>query len=263
MTHFTAFDPGCFAWVDVNSTDIDASVAFFKELFDLETTEVPVPGGPPYVLFKKDGHQAWGGYPLPDELKASGVPSMFLSYVSVPDTSAAVEKALSLGATTMLEPMDVGNGSMVAIVTDPTGAAIGLMSPGSEPQTTVANEHGTLLWNELRTRDLAAARGFYHELFGWEVKESEFPGGIYLEMKDGDTFRGGGQAIPEDRDDPPHWFVYFQVDDTEATAEKVMEHAHLGAAHGSRRGDDGDRHRSDRGPVRHHDRREPGRLRPA
>jgi len=223
LTHFTSFDPGCFAWVDVNSTDIDATVAFFAALFDLEPRQVPVPGGgPPYVIFERDGMQAWGAYPLSDEMSSAGTPSMFLSYVSVADTAASLDKAVALGATALMQPMEVGNGSKVAMILDPTGATIGLMSPPTEPQTVVANEHGTLLWNELHTSDLGAAKDFYTELFGWQAKEAEYPGGTYLELKDGDTYRGGGQVGPDDGT-PPNWFVYFQVDDTEAVAAKVAE----------------------------------------
>lgn len=225
MTHFTEFDPGTFAWVDINSTDIDQSVAFFSELFDLETTQVPVPDSPPYVLMKKDGKQAWGGYPLPEEMKAQGTPSIFLSYVSVPDVAAAVEKAGTLGGNTLVEPMDVGGGTRVAVVADPTGAAIGLISPPDEPQTIVANEHGTLLWNELLTNDVDAARTFYTTLFGWQAADMDMADGrTYTVFKDGDKTRAGGMAIREEWGEmPPNWFVYFQVDDVDRIVAKAKE----------------------------------------
>jgi uncharacterized protein len=86
----------------------------------------------------------------------------------------------------------------------------------------VVNEDGSFGWNELGTRDVAAAREFYGKVFGWTVEEQEMPGmGTYHVWKDGEHVRGGMIDITNmaDGDASPYWLVYFTVADADAAVE--------------------------------------------
>ncbi len=92
----------------------------------------------------------------------------------------------------------------------------------------MANEmpaHGTFCWNELCTRDKAAAGKFYSELIGWEVVDSGMPGMDYSMLKAGGKEAGGMMAMPPDvpKEVPSHWMAYLTVDDVDALIGKVTE----------------------------------------
>jgi hypothetical protein len=81
---------------------------------------------------------------------------------------------------------------------------------------------GTFIWNELATRDLAASKAFYTQLFGWECEESPMPGdhpGVYALFKlDGVDIGGTYQMAGEMFEGvPPNWAAYVGVDDVDAS----------------------------------------------
>ena len=55
-----------------------------------------------------------------------GAPSMWLAYVEVADIEAATAKAKSLGAQVIQDVMEVMGAGWLSIISDPTGAVLGL-----------------------------------------------------------------------------------------------------------------------------------------
>ncbi len=102
-----------------------------------------------------------------------GQPCEWNTYVSVEDADATMAKVRDAGGTVMVEPMDVMGMGKMALFTDPTGAACGVWEPGTFVGAELVNEDGAFGWNELGTRDVAAARDFYGEVFGWTVDEQD------------------------------------------------------------------------------------------
>lgn len=77
-------------------------------------------------------------------------------------------------------------------------------------------QHGAFSWNELLTTDVAAAKAFYGELFGWEMRDEPMPEGFYTMLKAGDREVGGMMPIPENvKDAPPAWGAYVTVNDVD------------------------------------------------
>lgn len=114
-----------FVHVELNTTDLAKAKQFYGALFQWQFDEMPVGGGQSYTLIKP-GDGTGGGmmtHPVP------GAPSSWLAYVLVDDIRAATEKARSLGAKVMREPMEVMDAGSLSIIIDPTGAALGLWQP--------------------------------------------------------------------------------------------------------------------------------------
>lgn len=87
-----------------------------------------------------------------------------------------------------------------------------------------AHAHGAPCWFELATPDQAGAKQFYTGLFGWSV--TDVPIGndaVYSMFKVGSTDVGAGFTLPPASGVPPHWAVYFNTEDVDATAAKVKE----------------------------------------
>jgi predicted enzyme related to lactoylglutathione lyase len=113
-----------------------------------------------------------------------------------------------------------------AVLVDPTGTTFGAWQPGTFPGFTVLGEVGTPDWFELHTRDHAAAVAFYRDVFGWDTVEIPNNDRFrYTMMRDP---RGEGElagifdassSLPEGA--PPHWSVYWRVDDADAVAARA------------------------------------------
>ena len=82
--------------------------------------------GPMTYTMIKTGDKGIGGM---QKVPQAGMPSSWLSYVEVDDIKASTAKAKSLGANVMLDVTEVMNAGFISVITDPTGAAIGLWQP--------------------------------------------------------------------------------------------------------------------------------------
>ena len=60
-------------------------------------------------------------------------------------------------------------------------------------------ESGTFRWVDLTTTDAEGAKAFYSELFGWEFRNDEIPGGVYT-IRHGDVVA----AIDQQDEQPAH-----------------------------------------------------------
>ena len=84
---------------------------------------------------------------------------------------------------------------------------------------------GSFCWVELATTDIAAAKKFYPQLFGWETEDTPIGGGATYTIARvrGRDVGGLYQLSPEQRSQgiPPHWLSYVAVSSADETAKKV------------------------------------------
>ena len=84
--------------------------------------------------------------------------------------------------------------------------------------------HGAFSWHELMTTDVAGAKRFYGELFGWNTDTAPMEGTEYTVIKVAGNSVGGMMAMPpEVKGMPPAWGLYVTVKDVDATARKAAE----------------------------------------
>jgi predicted enzyme related to lactoylglutathione lyase len=177
------------------------------------------PDGEIYTRIQVGGKDVGALYRMMSEQAARGVPPNWLCYVSVESADAAAKKAKELGGTVIAEPFDVMTHGRMAMLQDPEGALLAVWQPGTHIGAQRKEEPGTICWCELSTRDAARAGEFYTGLFGWGLKTGD---PAYHEITRGGVSIGGIMTMrPEMEGVPPHWGVYFQVADCDATAEKA------------------------------------------
>jgi predicted enzyme related to lactoylglutathione lyase len=211
MPVISSFPQGTFCWIELATSDRDAAKDFYTKIFGWTTSEVPMEPGNPYVLLQKNGTNAAALYKRRDD----NIPPNWATYVAVDNTDASAEKVKSLGGSIMAGPFDVMDMGRMAFAADPQGASFALWQP-LKPGDFIVGETGTLCWNELMTKDTAAAEKFYTSLFGWTAKG----GSDYTEWHlDGRGIGGMIDKIPDGA--PPNWVPYFQVDDTDAIVDEV------------------------------------------
>lgn len=108
-------------WVELWTVDVPAAVGFYGSLFGYEARSVAV-AGKDYTLFERDSTPMAGLLKIPvKEVRPNWLPT-----IRVADVGATVAQAVALGGRVIMAPRaDVRNGT-VAIIADPTGAALTL-----------------------------------------------------------------------------------------------------------------------------------------
>jgi uncharacterized protein len=227
MPTMTAYASGTFCWPELGTTDTKAALAFYTALFDWTTSEMPLPGGGAYIMLKKDGKDVGAAYALMDDMVKQGVPPNWMSYVSVDDVDATIARVKAAKGTVVTGPMDVKpDGNMLigrmAVIQDTEGATFSLWQPGIHVGAALVNEPGSLVWNELWSRNVDAAKKFYAAALGWGMSEMDMGGGRkYTIVTVGERQNGGIMQAPPDVPAPPSWVTYFAVDDTDKRVAKA------------------------------------------
>ncbi len=211
---------GAISWPELMTSDPKAAAAFYASVFGWESDVMPMPPDGEYTICRIGQAPCAGMMGLPEP----GTPVAWMFYITVDDIVAAVEKAVSLGATNFLPPKEVGVGTLAGIQ-DPQGAYIMMIQYADSDQeadvdfASYFQTPGAFSWFELRTPDPDGAIAFYTGLFDWEVATDEMGMGPYHVIKIGGVSFGG--IIPPQGEAPPHWGAYVTVDDIDATVEKV------------------------------------------
>jgi predicted enzyme related to lactoylglutathione lyase len=218
MGERTSHPAGSFSWTDLSTPDPDGAKRFYTGLFGWETEDLPLPDGGAYTFLRKDGKEVAA-------LSAAreGQMTAWLSYITVEDADAVASRAAELGATQLGEPFDVMEAGRMGLVQDPTGAVFAVWQPRESIGAALVNGHGALSLNQLNTSDPDRAREFYSQLFGWRVESVAGGDQPYWGIFNGERLNGGMMQLPADSGAPPHWLVYFGIDDMDAAAERISE----------------------------------------
>jgi predicted enzyme related to lactoylglutathione lyase len=216
----TSYPEGTPSWVDLGTADPDAAVAFYGGLFGWTADEgSPEFGGYRMAMYK--GTPVAGIAPLmsPDQ------PSMWSSYFASDNVDATAAKVEAAGGKAIMAPMDVGDIGRMGVFLDSEGSFFGAWQKGTFAGAGLATEPNTLVWNELRTRNMDGAKQFYAGALGIGAKVSDVSGEVpYTEFTVGGRTIAGGMAMDDEMfppDLPSHWMVFFGAADVDATTAKV------------------------------------------
>ncbi|MCM3882060.1 VOC family protein [Frankia sp. R82] len=214
---------GAPCWADLMTSGAEGAKAFYRDLFGWSAQgAVEKFGG--YTNLELGG--ALVGGLMPKQPESGPVPDGWSIYLATADADKTVAAAAEHGGGVIVPPMAVDELGVMAVVTDPTGAAIGMWQPGTHAGFGVLAEPGAPGWFELFTRDFTAAVDFYREVFDWDVHiVSDTPEFRYATYGEGESVRAGimdaSAFLPEGV--PAHWSVYFGAADTDATLARAAE----------------------------------------
>jgi uncharacterized protein len=222
MGERTEYTPGTFCWTDLTTTDQEAAKAFYGGLFGWEAEDMPVGDGVYYSMQRVDGKDVAAISPQQQQQRDAGVPPLWNSYISVQNADAVADRARELGATVHAPPFDVMEAGRMAVIQDPQGAHFLLWQANRHIGAALVNAPGAPSWNELASPDLDASKEFYSSLFGWTVEPFEGSPQPYLTIKNGEANNGGIREL-DSPGPPPHWLVYFAIDDIDQGLAKVEQ----------------------------------------
>jgi predicted enzyme related to lactoylglutathione lyase len=196
-----------------------------------------------YYMARLDGKDvaAIGSQP-----EAAPPQAMWNTYIAVASADETAQKVRDAGGRVIAEPFDIGDAGRMAVCSDPEGAVFCIWEAKEMIGAQLVNDHGTVNFNGLNTRDAEAAKAFYGAVFGWRALDL---GGAEMWRLDGygdhlEEIQPGTRAnvkevggpegfedvvasinpIGDDQPDTPaHWSVTFAVDDADAIAARATE----------------------------------------
>ena len=245
MPERDGYIPGVPCWVDTSQPDPEAAVRFYSQLFGWQFEDVMPPGSEgKYFSARIRGGDVAAVGSIPE-----GAPQVatWNTYVWVDSADETAGRVRDAGGSVVMEPFDVMDAGRMAVFADPEGAVFMVWQANEHRGARIVNEHGSLNFNDLNTRDAEGAKAFYGAVFGWQTLE--IPGGFlgwtlpgygdHLSRDNPDLRKnvaevGGPEGfedvvasivpIPADQPDTPaHWGVTFAVDDADAIAKAAGE----------------------------------------
>jgi uncharacterized protein len=114
---------GLFVWDELHAVDTGAAKQHYGGLFGWTTSEAMEN----YEFFNAGETQVGGLYAKDDDAPGA----YWLTYLAVDDVDASTAKAQELGAGVVIQPADIPDIGRFSVITDPTGAAVGLYKSAS------------------------------------------------------------------------------------------------------------------------------------
>ncbi|GAB3271374.1 VOC family protein [Sinomonas notoginsengisoli] len=214
--------PGAPCWVDLLTTDLEKAKEFYSELFGwtYETGDQEMYGG--YTTAFRDGRMVAGLMGKMEEQAAA--PDAWTVYFKTDDINATASAVSAAGGQVYMPPMEVPEQGHMAVFGDSDGAAFGSWQAAEHTGFLAVAEPGTPAWFELHARDYDSAVAFYAKALGWDLAvmgdTTDFRYSTYGE---GPESKAGIFDAANDLPDgvPPHWLVYWAVEDADQTVEKA------------------------------------------
>jgi hypothetical protein len=224
-----SYAPGTFSWVELATSDGEAAKRFYGELFGWDYDDRDMGGGATYAMATRDGHHVGALY------QSDQAPPHWNSYITVKSADDTARHVADTGGEVISEAFDVFDAGRMAVLKDPQGAVFSVWEPKEHIGAGLVNEPGALTWNDLMTSDVQGAVKFYSDLFGWEAaavtpegrpedEHADPQEAERVSIRNEERLNGGIAKLPEGMGEaPPHWIVYFSVEDADAAARKIDE----------------------------------------
>jgi hypothetical protein len=112
-------DPFCH--LELQTPDVERATEFYGALFDWQLDDLEVDGSR-YIMIQTGAETGGGIMHQPEHAAAA----QWLPFVDVADLDAHMQKADKLGATIVKQKTHVPDFGWFGVITDPTGAMLGL-----------------------------------------------------------------------------------------------------------------------------------------
>ena len=120
---------GAFSWNELMTSDPAAAKEFYRKLLAWEMEEMKMENMT-YTVVKVDGDAIGGIMGIPPE--ASGAPPHWGTYITVDNVDQTARSAEALGGKIMEAPRDIPGVGRFAVIQDPQGAVISLITYSME-----------------------------------------------------------------------------------------------------------------------------------
>ena len=120
-------------WSELMTRDVSAAKAYYTATCGWHFEDMPMEGEDDYTCAMQGGRPVAGIMDMTGLPGMEGVPPHWFTYIAVDDVDAAAGATAQAGGTILRPAFDVPGVGRIVIVTDPTGAPVGLMTPAPMP----------------------------------------------------------------------------------------------------------------------------------
>lgn len=215
---YAAPAPGTPCWLDLGSSDRDASITFYTRLFGWDVT-APNEAFGGYANFLHEGRTVAGIMARQPEQTGDDAWSI---YFASADAEATVASAPGAGGQVAMPVHPVGDLGAMAFLVDPCGAVVGVWQPGTHVGFDQERPVNGPLWFELETPDHEAAVEFYAAVF--DLRTERVPGDrayTTLAPRADALGRAAVMTLP-DSGTRLGWVPYFRVADVDASCARAV-----------------------------------------
>ena len=215
------FHPGKFIWKDLMTDDLEAAKKFYSGLFGWTYVDVEN-GNKDYTIVLHEGKPIAGMFRLQDVKKEQKY-SQWISYISVPDMTQAINYLENSDGSVYREAFELPNRGTVAYVLDDENAVLAFVKSSSGDPSDFEPVYDEWFWTELWTSNIEKSEKFYTELFGYNLRKfTTAASNQYYVFQNENKPRAGMLKIPYDNV-KPHWMPYIAVKDPIAIVNKVED----------------------------------------
>ncbi|MFV0464414.1 MAG: VOC family protein [Nostocoides sp.] len=221
MTETTPQGTPC--WYELSTSDLTAAGEFYSAVLGWNIVDSGMPGMTYHLASAPDGGGVAG---LMGPQGRPDAPPSWLLYFTSDDVDTMAASVTAAGGSVLAPPADIPGTGRFAVVTDPQGAAYGLLQPlpmDTPPASPAFDQssvgHGT--WHELMSTDPTAGFAFYADQFGWSRGEAMDMGdmGFYQLFQLAGTEIGGMMGLGQAPQ--PAWLPYFGVTSVAEAVDRI------------------------------------------
>lgn len=134
-----SFTHGAIWWSELMTRDVEAAVAFYRDVCGWSIEKMDMPEGP-YWIAIAHGKPVAGFMDMSGRADLGEMPPRWFTYIAVDDVDAAVEASEAAGGRIERPGFNVPGVGRIAIVCDASGAVVGLMTPEVPMETAVVGD---------------------------------------------------------------------------------------------------------------------------
>lgn len=214
-----------FTWCDLSTYDRAKACDFYGRVLGWSDHRLEASTREDdYRVFYSGSRASAGVYTMPPQFQNMGMPSFWMSYVRVASLARSVEVAVDLGAKCEIEPTSFDTHSRFALIRDPSGAGFTLYEGPDLLGRDHDGRHGRMLWNELHVPSVQMVKGFYRDLFGWDiVPDRSLSYRHTVNSPSGDSIASIVELDEQTKGPKNYWAVIFATSDLHATLSAVTD----------------------------------------
>ncbi|MDC8005323.1 VOC family protein [Aureisphaera galaxeae] len=204
-----------FIWTDLATFHLLEAQDFYTKAFGWEYSKID-----DNYYFAHDGVRNCSGlYRMPEKYESMGMPSFWMSYISVENLEDTLERARTLGGRIEWSNKDASFGH-TALIRDPLGAGFTIYE-GTAFQSKTEKTPGTLIWNELFVSSFENVEAFYKGVFQWQLEYEGYD--RHFIVSNGRRIGGIQQMSNAIKGKHEYWAVYFATNDLAASRKNILE----------------------------------------
>lgn len=194
--------------MDVVGKDLPTTAAFYRHVFGWDLSESLDHHGGDYQMLVRDGFFLAGA----EQIGAEKGDARWTVFTVTDDLSALIAAVLAAGGAVTFASQPLADLGVVAMITDPLGATIGVWEPGTFDPREIPPLDGRFHGAELVTTDPAVTSAFLTGVLGWT---SEGP------HEGVERFVSGGRIATVSEGVQGEWRPVLAVESLERSAEAV------------------------------------------